>query len=123
MVKNRAPAPIQISSEQLLREARDRKIELDPKPPRQQITDKDELQEYRTRRRKEFEDAIRMQRQHLGNYIKYAMFEEQQQEFERARSIFERGIDIDYRNQSIWLKYSEMEMRNKFVNHARNVYD
>jgi crooked neck len=23
----------------------------------------------------------------------------------------------------LWLKYSEMEMRNKFVNHARNVYD
>ena len=88
------------------------------------------------RRRKEFEDAIRMQRQHLGNYIKcaacpcllacllvcpcplsfrlvltsdppgtassrrYASWEEQQQEFERARSVFERAIDVDYRSVS-----------------------
>jgi len=122
-VKNRSAAPIQISSEQLLREARDRKIELEPRAPRQQITDKAELQEYRMRRRKEFEDQIRMQRQHLGNYVKYAKWEEEQQEFERARSIFERAVDTDYRNQSLWLKYSEMEMRNKFVNSARNVYD
>lgn len=50
------------------------------------------------RRRKEFEDAIRMQRQHVGNYIKYAMWEEQQQEFTRARSVFERAVDVDYRN-------------------------
>jgi crooked neck len=122
-VKNRSAAPIQISSEQLLREARDRKIELEAHVPRQQITDKAELQEYRMRRRKEFEDQIRMQRQHLGNYVKYAKWEEEQQEFERARSIFERAVDVDYRNQSLWLKYSEMEMRNKFVNSARNVYD
>jgi len=45
-------------------------IELEPRAPRQQITDKEELQEYRMRRRKEFEDAIRMQRMHIGNYIK-----------------------------------------------------
>ena len=31
--------------------------------------------------------------------------------------------DVDYRNQAIWLKYAEMEMKNKFVNHARNVWD
>jgi len=123
LVKNRAPAPIQISAEQLLREAKDRKIELEHHVPRQQITDTEELVEYRMRRRKEYEDQIRMQRHHLGNYIKYASWEEQQHEFERARSVYERGVDVDYRNVSIWLKYSEMEMRNKFVNHARNVYD
>ena len=45
-------------------------IELEVRAPRQQITDKEELQEYRMRRRKEFEDGIRMQRNHLGNYVK-----------------------------------------------------
>ena len=30
---------------------------------------------------------------------------------------------VDFRNQALWLKYAEMEMKNKFVNHARNVWD
>ena len=74
-------------------------------------------------KRKEFEDAIRMNRVHLGNYVKYAKWEEAQQEFERSRSVFERALDVDHRSPSLWLKYAEMEMRNKFVNHARNVWD
>jgi len=30
---------------------------------------------------------------------------------------------MDYKNHSLWLQFAEMEMRNKFVNHARNVWD
>jgi len=44
-------------------------------------------------------------------------------EFERSRSVFERAVDVDYRNQTLWFKYVEMEMKNKFMNHARNVLD
>lgn len=44
LVKNRAPAPIQITAEQILREATDR-TEKEHKPPRQQITDPEELQQ------------------------------------------------------------------------------
>ena len=55
-------------------------------------------------RRKEFEDRIRMQREHMGNYLKYAAWEESQREFERSRSIYERGLDIDYQQPTIWLK-------------------
>ena len=122
-VKNRAPAPIQVSAEQLLREARDRQVDVEMPKARRQITDTEELKEYRMSKRKEFEDKIRMQRGHIGNYIKYAVFEEAQKEYERARSVFERGLDVDYQQPSVWLKYAEMEMRNKFVNHARNVWD
>ena len=45
-MKNKAPAPVQITAEQLLREAFERQ---DPaiKPPKQIITDEDELLEYR----------------------------------------------------------------------------
>ena len=32
-------------------------------------------------------------------------------------------MDIDYQSPSVWLKYSEMEMRNRFINRARNVWD
>ena len=28
-----------------------------------------------------------------------------------------------HQNVSLWLKYLEMEMKNKFVNHARNLFD
>ena len=122
-VKNRAPAPIQITAEQLLREAKERGLEDAPKAPRQYIADNEELQLYRQNKRKDFEDQIRRQRQHIGTWCKYALWEASQKEFERARSVFERGLDVDYRNQTIWFKYAEMEMKNKFINHARNVWD
>lgn len=48
--------------------------------------------QYRRQRRKEFEDQIRRQRQHLGNFMKYAAWEESQNEFERARSVYERYV-------------------------------
>ena len=124
VVKNRAPAPIQITAEQLLREAKDRMIELDTfKRPKQDITDPEELAEFRQSKRKEFEDAIRYERSRMGTWIKYAHFEEQQSDFKRARSVFERAVDVTYTDQHLWLKYAEFEMRNKAVNHARNVWD
>ena len=55
-VKNRAPAPIQITAEQLLREAHDRSAgQGGAKQPKTQITDPDELREFRMNKRKGFE--------------------------------------------------------------------
>lgn len=45
-VKNKAPAPQQITAEQILREAKER-IQTAPKAPRQQITDPQELEEFK----------------------------------------------------------------------------
>ncbi|CAM9820881.1 unnamed protein product, partial [Ectocarpus sp. 4 AP-2014] len=113
----------QITAEQILREAKDRQLDVEVKAPRQQITDEEELRVFRMRKRKEFEDAIRKQREHIGNWLKYSTWEESQMEFERARSVYERSLEVDYRNQTIWLRYAEFEMRCKFPNHARNVWD
>jgi crooked neck len=55
--------------------------------------------------------------------LQYAQWEESQKDFRRARSVWERALETDYRNVSIWLKYVEMEMRHRFVNHARNIWD
>lgn len=41
----------------------------------------------------------------------------------RARSIYERALDVEHRNITLWLKYAEMEMKNRQVNHARNIWD
>lgn len=122
MPKNKSAAPVQITAEQILREAHEHK-EMAFKAPTQKITDPQELADYRMRKRKEFEDVIRRQRQNIGCWVRYANWESSQQEFDRARSIYERALDVDYRNQSLWLKYAEMEMKNKFISYARNLWD
>lgn len=48
LVKNRAPAPVQITAEQILREANDR-IEKSEKGPRTTITDAEELMQVNPR--------------------------------------------------------------------------
>eukprot|EP01098_Paradermamoeba_levis_P009253 TRINITY_DN3838_c0_g1_i2.p1 TRINITY_DN3838_c0_g1~~TRINITY_DN3838_c0_g1_i2.p1 ORF type:complete len:553 (+),score=91.11 TRINITY_DN3838_c0_g1_i2:138-1796(+) len=121
-IKNKQVAPVQITAEQILREASERQ-ETEIKPPRQKITDPEELEQYRSTKRKGFEDNLRRQRTNPSIYIKYAKWEESQGDLERARSIFERAIDVNYRNVTIWLNYVEMEMRWKNVNSARNIWD
>ena len=152
--KNKTPAPVQITAEQLLREAKERQLEYvapvhfqiiiiivsflflflsllivssslqhKNKPPKQKISDPEELNEFRLKKRKEFEDNIRRNRLNISNWIKYAQWEESQKEIQRARSIWERALDIDHRLIPLWLKYAEMEMRYKQINHARNLFD
>ena len=121
-VKNKAPAPVQISAEQILREAHQFQ-ETPQAPTRSKIVDQEELDSYRLSKRKEFEDTVRRSRHSIGVWVKYARWEADQLQFDRARSIYERALDVDYTNQSLWLKYADMEMRNKFINHARNVWD
>ncbi|TKR86711.1 hypothetical protein L596_011243 [Steinernema carpocapsae] len=122
-VKNKAAAAVQITAEQLLREAKERELEIAAPPPKIKITDPEELAEYNRKRRKEFEDNIRKNRLQIANWVKYAKWEESIGELQRARSVFERALEIEHRNVTIWLQYAEMEMRNKQVNHARNIFD
>ncbi|XP_063901171.1 crooked neck-like protein 1 [Zophobas morio] len=121
-VKNKQPAPQQITAEQILRDAKERIVE-EPKRPKQSITDPKELEEYRREKRKGYEDALRRNRTVVGNWLKYARFEESQNQLTRARSVYERAIDANHRNVTIWMKYSEMELRNRNINHARNIFD
>merc|ERR1739838_972263 len=122
-VKNKAPAGLQITAEQLLREAKERQLEIVPAPPKQKIQDADELADYRMRKRKEHEDALRKNRTNMTTWMKYAKWEENQDQIDRARSVYERALDVEHRNITLWLKYAEMEMKNKQVNHARNLWD
>lgn len=122
-IKNKAPAKVQITAEQLLREAWEHKESGPTSLPKFQISDKEELQEYQREERKKFEMRIVRNRQHTPLWMRYAKWEEMQGNVTRARSIWERAIDNDYRNPAIWQGYAEMEMRGGFVNHARNVLD
>lgn len=55
------------------------------RPPKQQITDADELAQYRLRKRKEFEDTVRRVRWNQSKWVQYAQWEESQKDFPRAR--------------------------------------
>ena len=103
-VKNKAPAPIQISAEQLLREAVDRQETIIHKPT-QRFADLEELKEYQGRKRREFEDYIRRNRLRLQNWFQYAQWELEQKEFARARSIFERALDVHPNNTRKSIKH------------------
>ncbi|EEB05887.2 complexed with Cdc5 protein Cwf4 [Schizosaccharomyces japonicus yFS275] len=121
-VKNKNPAPIQISAEQLLREAFERQ-EVAYLPPKQNISDLEELHEYQGRKRKEFEEAIRRNRLAMGTWLRYAQWELDQKEYARARSVFERALDVDVTHIPLWLKYLDSEVKTRNINHARNLFD
>ncbi|KAI9142201.1 protein crooked neck [Paraphysoderma sedebokerense] len=121
-VKNKNAADIQITAEQILREAAERQEPVN-KLPRQKVTDAEELNEYKLSKRKGFEDAIRRNNTKVGQWLKYAAWEESLGELARARSIYERALAVDMRNPALWIRYAEMEMKNKNVNLARNLWD
>ncbi|KIM44978.1 hypothetical protein M413DRAFT_442944 [Hebeloma cylindrosporum] len=122
IVKNRTPAAIQITAEQLLREAQERQ-ETAFRAPQQRVEDFEELQEYRGRKRKEYEERIRRTRGSIKEWLQYANWEASQNEIARSRSIFERALDVDPRSTQLWLSYTEMELKSRNVQHARNLFD
>ena len=120
-VKNRAPAEIQLTVDHLLHEAQEFRHE--PfEPTRTKIANEDELAAYRGGKRKEFETALHHNRHNFGAWIKYAKWEADQKEFDRARSVFERALEMDPANTGVWQKYALMEMQHGFVNSARNIW-
>ncbi|KAK2197019.1 bifunctional Tetratricopeptide-like helical domain superfamily/Pre-mRNA-splicing factor Syf1-like/HAT (Half-A-TPR) repeat [Babesia duncani] len=121
-VKNKLPAAVQITAEQILRDAAEYQTK-DVRAKNRILQDNDELTYYKAQRRKEFEDAIRRQRHHIGNWIKYALWEANQCDFKRSRSVFERALQVDGTNSTIWLRYIETELKGKNVNAARNLFD
>jgi crooked neck len=121
-VKNKAAAPVQISAEQLLREAVDRQ-EPGLQAPTQRFADLEELHEFQGRKRKEFEDYVRRNRINMNNWMRYAQWELEQKEYRRARSIFERALDVDSTSVVLWIRYIEAEMKTRNINHARNLLD
>jgi len=93
-VKNKAPAEIQITAEQLIREASDRG---DPLFNMSKPKISEETEEQVQSRRKGFEDALRRNRNGIGTWLKYAVYEERRLELARARSIYERTLEVEPR--------------------------
>ncbi|TDL23201.1 protein prenylyltransferase [Rickenella mellea] len=121
-VKNLAPAAVQVTTEQLLREAQERQ-DAGFCAPKQRVEDFEELREYRNRKRKEYEEHIGLSRSDLKEWQAYASWEASQGEFERSRSVYERALEVDPHCVSLWLSYTEMELNGRNVQHARNLFD
>lgn len=122
VVRDKRPAPVQITAEQILIMANARKEKIS-EIPKMVIQDEEELRSYQREKREHFEKNVIQFKRNPSSWIKYALWEDRQNESERARSVFERGLEHVYQNPSIWERYAEMEMKRKFVNHARNVLD
>lgn len=120
--KNKGASSLQITAEQIIRASQAHVA--DEEEIRNTVFDsQEELDEYKARKRKKFEEQTQRQRNNVSSWFKYADWEENLGEIKRARNIFERALENDYKNVSIWLRYAEMEMRNKNINHARNVWE
>ncbi|KAI0463954.1 hypothetical protein LJB42_002963 [Komagataella kurtzmanii] len=122
VMKNKAPADLQITAEQILLEAYESK---DPslKLTEHKINDLEELQQMQLKKRTEYENALRMNRLNIGQWLRYATFEIEQRDYRRARSVFERCLEVDPTNVTVWIRYSQTELKGKNINHARNVLE
>lgn len=112
----------QITAEQILREAQELR-DVAVARPQQSVADRAELDDYRLKKRKQFEDDVRRVRWQQGAWVKYANWEEAQGDLRRARSVWERALEVDATSPMTWQRYAEMEMRARAVSHARNVWD
>ncbi len=121
-IKNKQVSTLQITAEQLLQEALERK-EQPLVVPEQNIADLEELKEYQSNKRQEFEKYIRQNRLNTGQWKRYALFEVEQKEYDRARSVFERALDVDHVNVPLWVSYIQTEIKTRNINHARNLLD
>ncbi|TVU08966.1 hypothetical protein EJB05_42395, partial [Eragrostis curvula] len=127
-VKNKSPSEVQITAEQIIREARERQEPEHPRGPARKIADAQELVDYRLGERKKFEDAVRRAAAcgSASAWVRYAEWEERQGDLQRARSVYERALSSSsaaQRDHALWVRYAEFEMRSRCVGHARNVWD
>lgn len=117
------PAPMQVSSEQILQDA----FDLRDEPLRKQqhsIEDLEELRSFQLNKRKEYEQQLNKNRLNFGQWLRYARWEiDHNHDFARARSIFERALQVSVQHIPFWTHYIKFELSHKNVNHGRNLLD
>ncbi|TID20371.1 hypothetical protein CANINC_003616 [Pichia inconspicua] len=93
------------------------------RPAEFKIADLEELKYFQQKKRTEYENALRRNRFNFGQWLRYAQFEIDQKDIQRARSVFERAIEVDYKNVTVWMRYIQCEIKGKNINHARNLLE
>src|SRR4051812_33873371 len=103
-VKNRTPAAAQITAEQILQDAWARTPAYAPKQISTLVATNKEGPETTQFKRLHFEEILRRNRGSIGTWIKYAAYETNMSQVERARSVYERALEVEPRNVTLWLK-------------------
>ncbi|CCH58183.1 hypothetical protein TBLA_0A03850 [Henningerozyma blattae CBS 6284] len=88
-----------------------------------EILDLEELKEVQDQKRKEYESYLKRNRLDIGQWLRYAKFELDNQNIRRARSIYERALLVHGSNISLWIRYIDSEIKTKNINHARNILE
>eukprot|EP00978_Attheya_sp_CCMP212_P005345 scaffold11961_cov44-Attheya_sp.AAC.1 len=104
-VKNRAPAPIQISAEQLLRESAERQEQSVLDPYARFEEDNKEFE----RARSIFERSLEVDHRSGELWLRYAEFEMRNEFVNHARNVLDRAVQILPRIDFLWYKYVYME--------------
>ena len=120
-VRNRAASNVQVTVEQILREAVEQQGVAQISEALDAFADEEEVAMYKGEKRRRFEDMVSLAPGRTTNYTRYAAWEESVGEFERARNVYERGVTANYTDDVLWFKYAELEMRAGHINSARNV--
>ncbi|ODQ68583.1 Pre-mRNA-splicing factor CLF1 [Nadsonia fulvescens var. elongata DSM 6958] len=122
-VKNKGVAQLQISAEQILQEAYERKEAPLERVSDDRLEDLEELHEYQGRKRREYENALRRNKQNFGQWMRYAQWELDQREIARAQSVFERALEVDATHVPMWIRYIQCELKERNIAHAKNLLD
>uniref|UniRef100_A0A0M3IR76 TPR_REGION domain-containing protein n=1 Tax=Ascaris lumbricoides TaxID=6252 RepID=A0A0M3IR76_ASCLU len=128
-VKNKAPAALQITAEQLVREAKERDLEIVAPPPKTKISDPEELAEYQRKRRNKqvnharniWDRAVTILPRATQFWLKYSYMEELIGNLPGARQVFERWIEWEPPEQA-WQTYINFELRYKETDRARIIW-
>ncbi|ODV96901.1 hypothetical protein PACTADRAFT_1486 [Pachysolen tannophilus NRRL Y-2460] len=120
--RDESAAEMQVSAGQILAEAYERR---DPpvKYSNYGINDLEELNDYQLKIRTSYEKALQFKRSDIDQYVRYAKWEWDLKNYDRARSILERAININNSNVRLWLAYLNLEISHKNINHARNLFE
>ncbi|PNX57893.1 crooked neck 1-like protein, partial [Trifolium pratense] len=95
-------------------------------PPIDKITDQMELDEYRLRKRKQFEDLIRRDRRNISVWVKYAEYAEFEMKnnfIDHASSVWECAVTLLPQVDKLWFKYVHMEEMDGNVTRTRGVFE
>ncbi|KAH0793706.1 crooked neck-like protein 1 [Histomonas meleagridis] len=122
-IHNKSAAQIQITADQLLIESVSRMKDR-PRLPEIPNQTQAEIEDQRFKRRQNWELNVRRNLCSYHTYIRYARWEEDLNELDKARSVYERGIEFtNFKEPNIWKCYINMELRHKQINYARNLLE
>ncbi|WAR18187.1 CRNL1-like protein [Mya arenaria] len=141
-VKNKMPAPVQITAEQLLREAKERDLQSKKYLILMSCKPTDFAKE---RARSVYERALDVDHRNITLWLKYAEMEMRMRQINHARNIWDRAITVlpranqfwykyTYMEEMLgniagcrqvknWIKYARFEQKNSYINSARSIYE